>query len=59
MRADWPQSRPAFARESTVLELAEGLAGCCPDKRNMGPDFGANMFACHQSKKGAEIACKV
>lgn len=23
----------------------------------MGPDFGASMFACHQSKEGREIAC--
>jgi hypothetical protein len=23
----------------------------------MGPDFGANMFACHQSREGSEIAC--
>lgn len=39
------------------LDLAEGLANCCPDKRGMGPDFGASIFACHQSKEGAEIAC--
>lgn len=38
-------------------ELAEGLARCCPDKRGMGPDFGASLFACHQSKDGAEMAC--
>ncbi len=39
------------------LALAEGLMNCCPDKRGMGPDFGASIFACHQSKVGAEIAC--
>lgn len=39
------------------LELAENLAATCPDKRGMGPDFGASMFACHQSREGREIAC--
>lgn len=39
------------------LELAENLAATCPDERGMGPDFGASMFACHQSKEGREIAC--
>lgn len=39
------------------LDLAENLAATCPDERGMGPDFGASMFACHQSKEGREIAC--
>jgi len=39
------------------LDLAENLAATCPDERGMGPDFGACMFACHQSKEGREIAC--
>ncbi|KVN83440.1 hypothetical protein WJ68_16130 [Burkholderia ubonensis] len=39
------------------LPLAEGLAATSPDARGMGPDFGAPMFACHQSKIGSEIPC--
>ncbi len=39
------------------LGLAEQLARTCPDERGMGPDFGAPMFACHQSKLGGEVHC--
>lgn len=39
------------------LELAEKLADTCPDHRGMGPDFGAPVFACHQSRDGEEFAC--
>ena len=39
------------------MELAESLAGTCPDEWGMGPDFSASMFACHQSKEGQENAC--
>lgn len=39
------------------LSLAEALAPTSPDARGMGPDFGASMFACHQSKIGGEIPC--
>nr|WP_257786836.1 DUF6283 family protein [Cupriavidus malaysiensis] len=39
------------------IGLAESLAATCPDDRGMGPDFGASIFACHQSKLGAEFAC--
>lgn len=53
----WRVDKDAAHIPNFDLELAEGLAGCCPDKRNMGPDYGASMFACHQSKDGAEIAC--
>lgn len=39
------------------LSLAERLANTCPDHKGMGPDFGASMFACHQSKEGDEFPC--
>ncbi len=39
------------------LDLAEHLAATCPDERGMGPNFGASMFACHQSKEGRETTC--
>lgn len=39
------------------IRLAEKLAATCPDRRGMGPDFGAPIFACHQSKVGDEFAC--
>jgi hypothetical protein len=38
------------------LELAEGLRSTCP-AGHLGPDFGAPLFACHQSRPGAEILC--
>lgn len=39
------------------IALAEKLAATCPDERGMGPDFFANVFACHQSKVTDEFAC--
>jgi hypothetical protein len=39
------------------VELAEKLADTCPDHRDMGPDVGASVFACHQSRQGEEFAC--
>jgi len=39
------------------LALAERLKATCPDERDMGPDFGASMFACHQSSVGHEVHC--
>lgn len=39
------------------LELAEGLAKCCPNERGHGPDFNAPLFACHKSTEGSEAAC--
>jgi hypothetical protein len=39
------------------LELAEGLSRTCPDERGRGPEFGASIFACHESKQGSEFAC--
>lgn len=53
----WRVDQDATDIPNFDIELAEGLADCCPDKRGMGPDFGASMFACHKSKDGAEIAC--
>ncbi len=40
------------------LELAEHLAGTCPDQDDSGPNFGAPVFACHHSKPGDEILCR-
>jgi hypothetical protein len=53
----WRVDKDATDIPNFDLASAEGLAKCCPDDRNIGPDFGATMFACHQSKDGAEIAC--
>ena len=53
----WRVNRDATDIPNFDLSLAESLANCCPDTRNMGPNFGASMFACHQSREGAEIAC--
>lgn len=39
------------------MDFAEKLAATCPDHRGMGPEIGAGIFACHQSRVGAEFAC--
>jgi hypothetical protein len=46
------QDIPGFS-----LEKARDLAATCPDARGHGPDFGAKVFACHQSKLGGEFPC--
>lgn len=53
----WRVNQDATDIPNFDLELAEGLAACGLDKRGMWPDFGASMFACHQFKVGAELAC--
>ncbi len=53
----WRVDQDAAAIPNFSLELAENLAGTCPDDRGMGPEFGAAMFACHQSRDGAEVVC--
>lgn len=53
----WRLDKDARDIPNFDMEKAEGLAACCPDRRGFGPDFGATLFACHQSKDGAEIAC--
>jgi hypothetical protein len=57
--ASCPWRRAATAEDipNFDLDLAEKLADTCPDHRGMGPDFGASMFACHQSRPGEEFAC--
>lgn len=53
----WRLDQDARDIPSFDLKKAEGLSKCCPDDHGFGPDFGASMFACHQSKEGDEIAC--
>lgn len=53
----WRRDSVAADIPNFSLERAEGLAECSPDEHNIGPHFGANMFACHQSKEGAEFPC--
>ncbi|WP_198386597.1 DUF6283 family protein [Burkholderia ubonensis] len=53
----WRKDSTAADIPNFSMELAEGLAECSPDERNMGPNLGAKMFACHQSKHGEEFAC--
>jgi hypothetical protein len=53
----WRKEASADDIPNFSLDLAEKLAGTCPDHRDMGPDFGASVFACHQSKEGEEFAC--
>ncbi|WP_208454142.1 DUF6283 family protein [Burkholderia gladioli] len=53
----WRVDKDARDIPNFDMQLAEKLSETCPDARNMGPAFGAAMFACHQSKDGAEIPC--
>ena len=53
----WRRDRDARDIPEFSLELAENLAGTCPDERGMGPDFGASWFACHLSREGSEMPC--
>ena len=53
----WRLDPDARSIPNFSLELAQALAATCPDARNLGPDVGAAMFACHQSKAGAEVHC--
>ena len=50
-RDSHPRDIPNFS-----LDLAEGLASTSR-QGNFGPNYGAPMFACHESVEGAEIAC--
>jgi hypothetical protein len=53
----WRRTAGASDIPDFDLKLAEKLADTCPDHRGMGPDFGAAVFACHQSRDGQEFAC--
>lgn len=53
----WRLDQDARSIPNFSLDKAEALAATCPDERNMGPDHGAAMFACHQSRIGAEVHC--
>lgn len=53
----WRVDQDASNIPNFSLEKAEGLSACCPDHRDMGPDFGAPVFSCHQSKDGEEFPC--
>lgn len=47
----WRVGQDASAIPNFSLELAENLRGTCEQ------DFGAPVFACHQSREGEEIVC--
>jgi hypothetical protein len=58
----WRVDQDATAIPNFRLELAEELDKTCPDENGMGPGFSPEgepptMFACHQSRDGAEIVC--
>lgn len=46
------QDIPGFS-----IAKARDLAATCPNERGHGPSYGAELFACHQSKEGGEIPC--
>lgn len=37
--------------------LAEKLSSCSPDDNDYGPEYTAQLFACHQSRLGEEFPC--
>lgn len=39
------------------MTKARDLAATCPNEHGHGPTFGAELFACHQSREGSEIPC--
>lgn len=45
----WRVDQDAQVIPNFRLELAERLVRTSPDEHGFGPDFGAPMFACHQS----------
>jgi hypothetical protein len=53
----WRKDSTAADIPNFSMELAERLASCSPDSSNVGPDHDAKLFACHQSKPDAELAC--
>ncbi|WP_408580788.1 DUF6283 family protein [Burkholderia cepacia] len=53
----WRTSARAEDIPNFSMDLAEQLAATCPDSRGMGPNYGARVFACHQSKIDDEFAC--
>ncbi|MDP9606125.1 DUF6283 family protein [Variovorax sp. NFACC27] len=53
----WRLDQDARSIPNFSLDKAEALAATCPDARNMGPGPDAAMFACHQSRIGAEVHC--
>jgi hypothetical protein len=53
----WRKESTAADIPNFSLELAEGLASCSPDSRNIGPEWNAKLCACHQSKPRAEFVC--
>lgn len=53
----WRVDQDASVIPNFSLELAENLAATSPDG-GLGPDYGAPLFACHQSQgPGEEVVC--
>lgn len=53
----WRVDQDASDIPNFDIGKAENLAATCPDHRGMGPEYGAPIFSCHQSKDGAEFPC--
>jgi hypothetical protein len=53
----WRVDKDASTIPNFDLELAERLVYTSPDDRGMGPEYGAPIFACHQSKPEQEVVC--
>ncbi|MFN9473959.1 DUF6283 family protein [Acidovorax sp.] len=53
----WRMDQSAEDIPGFSLEMARDLAATCPNERGHGPNFGAAIFACHQSKVGGEMPC--
>lgn len=53
----WRVEKDAADIPRFSLTKAESLAKTSPCENGFGPSFTDNMFACHQSKIGEELAC--
>lgn len=53
----WVEGRAAADIAHFDPERAECLSATSPDAEGTGPEIGAPMFACHESREGEEFAC--
>lgn len=54
----WRLNQSAADIPNFSLALAERLRATSPNEHNVGPDWTAPQFACHQSEQGKEVVCR-
>jgi hypothetical protein len=53
----WRKDARASDIPNFSMAMAESLRDTSPNERGVGPDFGSNKMACHQSRVGEEFVC--